>query len=49
MMSLGWFSGDNERVGYSPYRKFKARTGDYVMLIAGGLAIVGLVAWAFFS
>jgi hypothetical protein len=36
-------------VGYSPYRKFKARTGDYVMIAAGTLVTLGLVAWAFLS
>jgi hypothetical protein len=36
-------------VGYSPYRKFKARTGDYVMIVAGTLVTLGLVAWAFLS
>jgi D-arabinose 1-dehydrogenase-like Zn-dependent alcohol dehydrogenase len=41
--------GDTGGVGYSPYRKFKARTGDYVMVVAAGLVGVGLVAWAFFS
>jgi len=41
--------GDTGAVGYSPYRKFKARTGDYVMVIAAGLAGIGLVAWALLS
>jgi hypothetical protein len=36
-------------VGYSPYRKFKARTGDYVMLVAFATLSVGLLAWAFLS
>jgi len=36
-------------VGYSPYRKFRARTGDYVMVVVAALIGVGLVAWAFFS
>ena len=36
-------------MGYSPYRKFKARTGDYVMVVAAGLAAVALVAWALVS
>jgi multisubunit Na+/H+ antiporter MnhB subunit len=34
-------------VGYSPYRKFRARTADYVMLVLVGLIGVLLVAWAF--
>ena len=41
--------GDTGAVGYSPYRKFKARTGDYVMVVAAGLAGVGLLAWAFLT
>ena len=41
--------GDTGGVGYSPYRKFKARTGDYVMVAAAAVAGAGLLAWAFFS
>jgi len=41
--------GDTEVVGYSPYRKFKARTGDYMMVVAAGLMGIGLVAWAVWS
>lgn len=36
-------------VGYSPYRKFTARPGDYVMVVAAVLIGLGLVAWAFLS
>jgi hypothetical protein len=36
-------------VGYSPYRKFRARTGDYVMVVVAALAGVALVAWAFLA
>jgi len=36
-------------MGYSPYRKFTARTGDYVMVVAAALIGLGLVAWAFLS
>ena len=36
-------------VGYSPYRKFKARTGDYVMIVGRLLVTPGSVAWAFLS
>ena len=38
---------DTGGVGYSPYRKFRVRTADYVMLVAVGLIGVALVAWAF--
>lgn len=38
---------DTDEVGYSPYRKFRVRTADYVMLVAVGLIGVALVAWAF--
>lgn len=34
-------------VGYSPYRKFTARPGDYVMVIAAALLGASLVVWAF--
>jgi len=36
-------------VGYSPYRKFKVRTGDYVMLVAAAVVAAGLLAWAIFA
>jgi hypothetical protein len=36
-------------MGYSPYRKFTARRGDYVMVVVAALIGLGLVAWAFFS
>jgi len=36
-------------VGYSPYRKFKARPGDYAMVVAALLVGLALVAWAFLS
>jgi len=40
---------DTDGVGYSPYRKFRARTADYVLLVVCALVGVGLVAWAFFG
>jgi len=49
MMSLGWFSGDNERVGYSPYRKFNAKPSDYVLVGVAMIVSVGLLVWAFFG
>jgi hypothetical protein len=36
-------------VGYNPYRKFKAKTGDLVMVAACTLIAVALLAWAFFA
>jgi hypothetical protein len=33
-------------VGYNPYRRFRARTGDYVMVIAAVVVALGLLAWA---
>jgi hypothetical protein len=33
-------------VGYNPYRKFKARPGDYAMVITAVAAALALVAWA---
>ena len=36
-------------MGYDPHRKFTARTGDYVLLAAGLLAVAALVAWGLFS
>jgi hypothetical protein len=33
-------------MGYNPYRRFRARPSDYVMVVAAVLAALGLVAWA---
>lgn len=33
-------------MGYNPHRKFKARTGDYVMVAGGIVTAVALVVWA---
>ena len=38
-----------DHVGYSPYRKFTARTGDYVMVVAAVLIGAELVIWAFLA
>ena len=37
---------DDDGVGYSPYRRFRARTGDYVMVVVAALVGVALVVWA---
>jgi len=34
-------------MGFNPYRKFKARPGDYVMVVTAVAAALALVAWAF--
>jgi hypothetical protein len=34
-------------MGFNPYRKFRARPGDYAMVIAALAAAVALVGWAF--
>jgi len=34
-------------MGYSPYRKFTARPGDYAMVIVAVLVAGALVVWAF--
>jgi hypothetical protein len=34
-------------VGYNPYRKFKARPADYVMVATALLVSFGLLVWAF--
>lgn len=36
-------------MGYNPYRKFKAKPADYVMLSACLLTAAALVFWGFFS
>ena len=36
-------------VGFNPYRKFRARTGDYVMVGAAIVIAVALVIWAALS
>jgi len=33
-------------MGYNPYRRFRARPSDYVMVVAAVAAALGLVAWA---
>ena len=33
-------------MGFNPYRKFVAKTADYLMVIAAVAAMVGLLAWA---
>jgi hypothetical protein len=32
-------------VGFNPYRKFKARPTDYVLVVAAILVALALVAW----
>jgi hypothetical protein len=34
-------------VGYNPYRKFRARPADYVLVAAALLVSLGLLVWAF--
>lgn len=34
-------------MGYNPYRKFRARPTDYVMVVAALAVSAGLVVWAF--
>lgn len=36
-------------MGYNPYRRFKARTSDYVFLGVSLAVTVGLVAWVLFG
>ena len=36
-------------VGFNPYRRFRARTGDYVMVAAAIALAVALVIWAVFG
>jgi hypothetical protein len=33
-------------VGYNPYRRFRARRADYVLVVAALVVAVGLVIWA---
>jgi hypothetical protein len=33
-------------VGYNPYRKFKARPGDYAMVVVAVAVALALVGWA---
>jgi hypothetical protein len=33
-------------VGYNPYRRFKARPSDYVLVVAAVVVALALVAWA---
>jgi hypothetical protein len=34
-------------VGYNPYRRFRARPVDYVLVVVAVLVAVALVLWAF--
>lgn len=34
-------------MGYNPYRKYRARPADYVMVVAALVVSAGLVVWAF--
>jgi hypothetical protein len=36
-------------VGFNPYRRFRARTGDYVMVVTAIAIAAALVIWAVFS
>jgi hypothetical protein len=36
-------------VGYNPYRRFRARTGDYVMVVAAVVVAIALLMWAVFA
>ncbi len=33
-------------MGYNPYRRFKARPSDYVLVVAAVVVALALVAWA---
>jgi hypothetical protein len=33
-------------VGFNPYRKFRAKPADYVLVVAALLVALGLVIWA---
>jgi hypothetical protein len=33
-------------VGFNPYRRFRARIGDYVMVVAAIVITVAVVVWA---
>jgi hypothetical protein len=34
-------------VGYNPYRKFRAKPADYVLIAAALVVSLGLLIWAF--
>ena len=36
-------------VGFNPYRRFRARPVDYVLVVVALLAVLALVAWAFLA
>jgi hypothetical protein len=36
-------------MGYNPHRPFKARTGDYVLVVAALVVAVGVVMWGFWG
>lgn len=39
-------AGETVRVGYNPYRKYRANPTDYVLVVLAVAAALGLVAWA---
>jgi hypothetical protein len=36
-------------MGYNPYRKFRARPSDYVLVVAAVAVALGLTAWGIFG
>jgi len=36
-------------VGFNPYRRFRAKPADYVLVVAAFAIAIALVAWAFFG
>lgn len=36
-------------MGYNPYRRFKARPADYVLVVVAVVLALALVAWALFA
>jgi|GEM_PF-516483 hypothetical protein len=37
------------RVGYNPYRKYRASAGDYVLVGAALIVAIGLALWGIFG
>jgi hypothetical protein len=38
---------DTDAVGFNPYRRFRARPTDYLLVAAAIVVVLALVIWAF--
>lgn len=48
-MSAGPVGRHTGTVGYNPYRKYRAKPADYVVVAAALTAAIGLAVWGLFG